>query len=423
MYNKKALSGLKWIFLLISFFISVGILYFQIFTANIPKIGEYSVGVIKSQEKRNNLPIIMERLLTDLNENTINEFDENRVFTLKSYCEEDYKQSLIDKTFNPPTWLSKRDNVKCMIDESELIKYYEEAFEEDYNQFKSKDFSEIDLSFSDITYTSSVEKENDDFFNIVKTDDKFEFPINIRDGREKKQVGKFYLNPSFKIPVGYPFDDENKEVCILSRDCGATCNDIINIFDNDKINIFDDENLGSENPLKIKEFSCNEYFDCNEGPRDDFGNEFLCEDGTLCNGRCPDCECTGWQDISCGIDPSILPPNAVPANPCSTDEVFQVRTCKHETCGLDESQCVFDSCCADPICCGNYPPSCDCGGETCCTQDSSLCSPPPEPEQEETGSGLNDVAQEFFDNAGIDNEVINSLTEGQIDFINDFFGG
>jgi len=265
MFNKKAL-GFEWYILIISFIVSMGILFFQSQTyESLPRIGEYSIEISKSLDRGGVLPSIIGRLLSDVNKNTNESFDDNRIFKLNSYCEDaDYAQSLVSKNFVPPEWLSKRNSVNCMVEESELMKYYEEAFEEQYNEFKSEDFSEIGLNFLSIAYTSSVEKKTDTYLNIVKTDDKFDLPLQVNE----EEVGSFYLNPAFKIPFNYPFDDPEKEVCIFSRDCGGTCDQVIAKY--------------PDIEFRKKEFSCNDYFFCTDAPRDDFGNSYTCDSPYFC---------------------------------------------------------------------------------------------------------------------------------------------
>jgi len=142
--------------------------------------------------------------------------------------------------------------------------------------------------------------------------------------------------------------------------------------------------LDEDDPIitQCKEFPCDEYLSCNN--MDTFpgtseplycycSNPAEGPDGlNSCKGRCPDCECTSWGAGECGGE-------VIGEIKCGSDQRLETRECRHVTCGLPESQCVFDACCADPICCGDYPPSCDCEGEVCCSEDDSLCEPTPEP--------------------------------------------
>lgn len=380
MFNKKSM-GLHWDVLLISLFVSIGILYYAIASVNIPKVGKISLETVKTLEKNDIIPSIIERVMKWINEMTIKDLDGNKIFKLRSYCDEDYKQK-IEKNkqrLNGGFMDLEGELSNCTIDEEQLKAFFETIFEAKYNNFKKEDFGTIDLSKT--IYASSIGKE-DKYFNIVNTSNGIDVPINI----EKKQIGKFNMKPVFKLSVDYTFDDKNKEVCILSKDCGAVCDDVIARY-------------SGEIEFRKKDYSCSEYFFCADVFPDDFGLNYPCdanfcmESGTYdTDGHdivCPDCHCLGdWYYIeSC--------------NPYGVAQYLtQQQTCKHEGICPDSMKFreVYD-------CCGYSYQSCGCGGEPCCIQlDYCSCGgatqcgvcgnpdcpppppppPPPEPEPDPT---------------------------------------
>lgn len=321
MRNKKAI-GLHWDIAILAFLISVGILMYYISSMNIPKIGEFSLRAIQSLENSNNIPIAIDIIMKEIGKKTTDGFDTNPIFRLKSYCYDPlnippqdyspvivspdslpmpttYRDSLTGKTFSPPAWLSKRRNVKCLVNAEELGNYYWEAFDKKYRtDFSPKRVKNINLDFN---YWYSVEKDGTNFFMKAMTDNKLEVPIKYSEFTREKQIGKFYLNPSFKIFVNYSFDEEtvysdsasgveyripSKEVCILSRDCGANCQ---NVTEWAKIAYTPPKDY------KIKKNPCNMYYQCVEplDAYDNFGNKYTCKDSYpngntnyLCEGHC-----------------------------------------------------------------------------------------------------------------------------------------
>src|SRR3989338_3694505 len=272
MLSKKSM-GLHWDVLLVSFFIAVGILLYSTSNPNIPKVGEVSINMIKFMEKNSNIPAIVDYIMKWINKKATAEFDSHKVLALNSYCEDpDYRASLISKSFEPPAWLSRREHAKCLVDEEELGNYYWEFFDEKYTNFKTRKIDYFNLDFSNVNYDYAVKKENDIFFIEARTNDKLKIPIKTEEGKkEEKQIGAFYVNPSFKLPVGYDFTDPKKEVCIFSSDCVATCHDVIDRY--------------PDEGYTIKESGCELYYDC-YAPKDDFDKEFLCDEGVLCKGQC-----------------------------------------------------------------------------------------------------------------------------------------
>ena len=358
--------GLHWDVLLISLFVSIGILYYAIASVNIPKVGKISLETVKTLEKNDLIPSIIERVMKWINEMTIKDLDENKIFKLRSYCRSaEYKgrisgsKQLLYGGFGR----IEGNNSFCIIDEDDLKGFFETIFEAEYNEFKKEDFSTIDLSKT--IYTSSIGKE-DKYFNIVNTSNGIDIPINI----EKKQIGKFTMKPVFKFPVDYAFDDKNKEVCILSKDCGAVCDDVIARY-------------SGEIEFRKKSNSCNEYFFCTSVFPDDFGLKYPCDTNfcmesgiASCSNAaddtvCPDCCCTPWT-TGCGI------------GGCGAEEMGYVRECKLDGCDIEtkcEANCNCEPpCFCDKLCCGVRGDECGpCGLDTCPPTPPPPVEPPIEP--------------------------------------------
>ena len=133
------------------------------------------MGISKSIEKGNYMPAIIERLLKEVNKNSNASFDEHKVFKLKSFCESDsYKGSLNKGTtavgddlnfIDAEGLLGAPNKRSCFVGEDELMIYYGENFEKEYEGFKAKEFNDINLRFSNINYKSSVEKGYDEYLN------------------------------------------------------------------------------------------------------------------------------------------------------------------------------------------------------------------------------------------------------------------
>ncbi len=281
MFNKKAI-GIEWDVLAIAFFIAVGIVTYSSYNVNIPKVGEIPLNTIQILEKNSRLPIIIEGFMKLINEKTTTAINENKIFKLRSYCEnEGYKGGLDGKSqaligdFGP---LEGRD-ANCYINEDDLRGYFSVMFEANYNSFRQKDLKDINLELTNTVYTSSVEKKDGKYHNTLNTSNGFDIPINIEKDGKKTKIGKITMKPDYRLIVNYTFDNPAKEVCILSRDCGAACQDVVNKY--------------SAKEYKIKEVPCNKYYDCAEGDdaKDDFGNYYTCKDGSgnnnyLCQGQC-----------------------------------------------------------------------------------------------------------------------------------------
>lgn len=300
MPNKKSM-GLHWDILLLALFISIGILYYSIGSTKIPKAGEYSLEIIKTAEENGFVPSIMEIFMKMLNSQTAGKFGDHELFKVRSYCESAaYKASLTDKTFiDSNKKLSKvHDTISCLINGNiNLTSFYAEKFDENYNRFRSEEFRAIDigtiyLDISNTAYTSNVVRKEGAFFNIINTTNGFWMPINTEEGIKKTQIGKITMKPAYRLQVNYNFDDPSKEVCIFSRDCGATCQDVIDKY--------------SAKGYEIKEKPCSKYYDCAEGEdaKDDFGKYYCEGQGFLCQGQClPFCSSSD-PDAAVDSDPS-----------------------------------------------------------------------------------------------------------------------
>ena len=127
MLNKKSM-GLHWDILLISLFISIGILYYSIASVDIPKVGEISLEMIKTLEKNSITPTIIERIMKWINEQTIKDLDENKIFDLRDYCEsEEYKGKISGskQTLNGGFMGLEGKDANCHINEDDLMEYFE----------------------------------------------------------------------------------------------------------------------------------------------------------------------------------------------------------------------------------------------------------------------------------------------------------
>jgi hypothetical protein len=365
MLNKKSATGIHWELLLFAFIIALGILFYSLAKYDFPKVGEYSTSIISTAEKYSRTYPLMEGFMGWINKNTHDLLDENKIFELRSFCENDaYKERVREERqlLTGGFGQLEGNNSFCVIDEDDLVNYFEMLFEGEYDDFKSQDLSNIGLDLSDTIYTSSVKKEDDGNFNIVNASLGISIPVETQD----KEIGKLVMEPVFNFPVDYAFDDPEKEICILSVSCDADCDDVIEKY--------------PETGFRKKNHDCNDYFFCTDAFIDDFGLEYPCEAnfcmqdpesfGYCSNAAddtvCPDCCCTPWVSTGCG------------GSGCSSGERGYTRECKLSGCDTT-TKCEGDPCCRDPICCEQYPPACDCGSNICCTPDPSLCPSSSEP--------------------------------------------
>ena len=156
MSNKK--SFMHWEILLVALFVSIGILYLPTRSVDIPKVGEFSADMIKSLEKGSNIPIIIQNIMKYLNKEANITYENHPIFGLDSYCnngtgldDSGYKERLIEEgiEFDPINTITKRDPINCYADEEELMKYYEEAFSIEYEDFRLTELENPDFSSTD----------------------------------------------------------------------------------------------------------------------------------------------------------------------------------------------------------------------------------------------------------------------------------
>ena len=409
--NKKAIMGLVWLFAALAVIIAFGYFWGAAFSTKIPVLGQYSVDVTKALEEGTNIPLTMEIIMKQLNKEAAMSYKQHQVFDLDSYCRDindgdsdgnteepsAYKQSLIDKNieFKPPLWLSKRENVKCYVNEEELMKYYSEVFDYEYGQFKVQKHDGQNLDFSNTNYKSTLVKAGSEYYNEIRTNNGLKIPINTIEDQKEKQIGTFTIGPNFKIlvenPAGKPFD--KTEICIFAKACGATCHDVIERYPGQNYKI-----IGN-----AAGFGCDSYYSCTT-PKDDFGEEYLCDIGKiLCQGSClPFCsadtglgvpipatsnlvtdsdasttcaeyQCNSYLSCSststCGCSPAA---NACTGTDCQTlhcdrDSQFESKTGTKTTC---KNQCSKYGDCLQTSSC-----ACDSGLEAC--QGSCYCNPKP----------------------------------------------
>lgn len=321
---------------MLAFGLAIGIFYFTSGTTSVPKIGETSLALAKSLERGGNIPVTIEFIMKEINKEAINEFDSHEIFDVRSYCndiiEPIYKDSIIDKNFIDTGGVlgvpGKERN--CFVDEDDLQVYFGETFNEVFpNSRSSLIFGDLDLSNTDYTAFSIGQYASGVYFNDIRTTNGFEVPITKRKDNVEKQIGKFTMKPSFRIPIGYDFDNPNKEVCIFSSDCRATCDDVIDKYDG--IFIF-----------AKTEFECDTYYDCAEAAlaTDDFGNKYSCtdDDGNpafLCTGSC--------QPFCSGNPPKTIDEDA--GTVCKDYSCRDYLDCSSTgTCGCDENACIGNDC-------------------------------------------------------------------------------
>jgi len=170
MFNKKADAGARWYILLLAVIGSLIFCMFHSVTSDItiPNVGEFPIALHISLEKNNDVHSIVDSIMKQIS-----------------------KQSLAELNGQ-----EANENLDLRI-------RFDEIFEEKYSEFKKEKVEDFKLTFSDIDYKFSVEKENGVFFIFGKTDDKLVIPLKLAEkfGKKERQIGKIFVNPSFKIPI------------------------------------------------------------------------------------------------------------------------------------------------------------------------------------------------------------------------------
>ncbi len=293
---KKALM-VHWLFLLFALILSIGtLMYFGSNKADAIYIGEFALKAGKAIEEKSGLHLITDKVTEEINKWTLNNFNnppnQHPVFTWKSYCEDPpdtdtaYKDSLAGKQFvytlatgDTP---SKTANINCIIGENDLGTFYWEIFRKKYNEFSQVGINNLNLDFANLDYDFSVEKVDNKFF-IKGTTTGLTEPIAVRIEGKENQGSLNIDDISFRLAVNYPFDVD-PGVCLLSKGCGATCDDVISWYQTVK--------APSDPTYNKKESGCATYSDCDiaNDAEDDFSQAYPCtEDGAnrnLCQGSC-----------------------------------------------------------------------------------------------------------------------------------------
>jgi hypothetical protein len=438
--NKKGVLGIQWDLLVLALLISSGILLFYNNDIKLPDVGAYSEATTYAIEGKLGLIKDIRYFLNNTNEATLRSFinEEHIIFDIESYCEsEEYKDLAKETQFEDDTGTLEVEYVdafgpknierECYVLEEELANYYGELFVKKYNDLRREDLTFLDLKFNEVRYESKIEEESE-FYNIVEPKDPFTYPIFIEDERRnKEEIGNFKLNPSFKFLVDYNFNDENKEICILSRDCGATCNEVMEKYpsgerDYNGYEIIDEGTI-SVNENTATHLECERYYDC-ETPLDDFGKTFKCDRGVLCEGAClpfcavidtnlvtddllgnqnagitqcvefscgtyMDCSYTGTcgcPDPSAGQPPGILDSACIGNDcrtiNCATDSEFEgkirkITSCQQEECSYYDRGTCDDASSINPTCECKPGEGFACVGECSCKvqrQGTNSCS-------------------------------------------------
>ena len=128
MFNKKAaIGGLEWDALLFATLVIIVASIYFVYSVDLPKVGEISLEMIKTLEKNSRITIIIEGFMKWINEKTIPILNGNKIFILKSYCEnEDYKQRIAvsHQVLNGGFGAIEGKNANCHINEDDLMEYF-----------------------------------------------------------------------------------------------------------------------------------------------------------------------------------------------------------------------------------------------------------------------------------------------------------
>jgi hypothetical protein len=168
MFNKKADAGARWYILLLAAVASLISCLFSSAISDvviIPKVGEFPIALHTSLEQNNNINSITDNIMKQISKQTIDDLN------LGSTSE------------------------------------FEDTFEERYDQFKENKPEDFNLDFFFFLYEFSVENEKGEFFIKGITDNDLEIPMKLTEkyGRSEKQIGRVWINPSFKIPIDHDF--------------------------------------------------------------------------------------------------------------------------------------------------------------------------------------------------------------------------
>ena len=239
MLNKKAM-GMHWYILIISFFISVGvIMYYEFIDSPIPKVGEYSAIMSKTLEKESIIPSLIERVMEDINKQSTVRFNDHIEFLglLDSDCNGTYENNLGWSSFLIPreaesiaTLTSGElipeeelgESTYCHMDTIRAKNKFRIIFTNNYNYFRrhntfSEDFDLFGLQYD---FTNPSEESGEFFIEITvrATNPGLIFQINKEDG---SMLGSYRMRPGFKLPVDYDFNafDSSKEMCLFVAGC------------------------------------------------------------------------------------------------------------------------------------------------------------------------------------------------------------
>jgi len=239
MLNKKAM-GMHWYILIISFFISVGvIMYYEFIDSPIPKVGEYSVIIGKTLEKESIIPSLIERVMEDINKQSTVRFNDHIEFLdlLDSYCDEDYKDNLGWSGFLIPRESEgiseliseelipeeeRGQSTYCHMDTIGATNKFRRIFTNNYNYFRGHNTFNDDFNLAGLQYDfTNPSEESGEFFieiTVRATNPGLIFQINKEDG---SMLGSYRMRPGFKLPVDYDFNafDSSKEMCLFVAGC------------------------------------------------------------------------------------------------------------------------------------------------------------------------------------------------------------
>jgi hypothetical protein len=237
MLNKKAM-GMHWYILIISFFISVGvIIYYEFIDSPIPKVGEYSTIMSNTLEKSSIIPSLIERVMEDINKQSTVRFNDHIEFLdlLDSYCDEDYKDNLGWSGFLIPREADieipeeeRGQSTYCHMDTIRAKNKFRIIFTNRYNYFVNPlntDFTEdFNLAGLQYDFTNPSEESGEFFIKMTVRDASqgLRFQINKEDG---SMLGSYRMRPGFKLLVDHEFnnfDDPSTppdEMCLFVAGC------------------------------------------------------------------------------------------------------------------------------------------------------------------------------------------------------------
>lgn len=194
MFKKKGI-GLQWEILIIATLVSIGIILFYSNTyaskLNENYRGEFSIEIIEEIEKNKNFFSTVESIMNEISKQSVLELESNWIPQSNMDCGNYQGYNL---------W-NKKNLEFCLNDQNILQNEFMKIFDKKFQEIKPIKIS--DISLSNINYEYSILYENEVFSIIGKTEGQIE--LHIIDKKERSL--KLFLNPSFKVPINFNFND------------------------------------------------------------------------------------------------------------------------------------------------------------------------------------------------------------------------